>query len=179
MIETNWYVITGAPSSGKTTLINLLSQMGFRTAPEVARNYIRHLLLSHHKTLDDIRNDIEVFQRQILAIMLERERQLPHDQEIFFDRGTPDSTAYFRYHHLDSQHVVKTSAHHRYKKIFYCHGLPVVNDDIRREDEETAKALGKLIYEAYIELGYPIIELPAFSVEERMQIIMSHIEADH
>jgi hypothetical protein len=35
-VHTNWQVITGGPSCGKTTLINLLANKGFRTAPEGA-----------------------------------------------------------------------------------------------------------------------------------------------
>lgn len=176
MIQTNWHVITGAPSSGKTTLINRLTQMGYRVAPEVARNYIRHLLVRHHATLPEIKRDIDHFQRKVFAIMLERERQLPKEEPIFFDRGTPDSAAYFRFHKLESEHVIKACRHIRYKKIFFCHGLPVVHDQIRDEDDETAQELGKLIYEAYVELGYDIIELPPVSVEERMDIILSQIE---
>jgi hypothetical protein len=36
-VQTNWHVITGAQSSGKTTLIDQLADEGFRTVPEVAR----------------------------------------------------------------------------------------------------------------------------------------------
>lgn len=178
MIQTNWCVITGAPSSGKTTLIHHLSQMGYRTAPEVARNYIRHLLIHNHSTLSEIKNNTLDLQRKILTIMLERERQLPAKDPIFFDRGIPDSAAYFRYHHLDDQHVINACRHQRYKRIFYCHGLPVVRDAVRDEDDLAAKRIGELIYDVYIELGYKLIELPAVSVEERMKIILSQMDAE-
>jgi predicted AAA+ superfamily ATPase len=35
-VQTNWHVITGAPSCGKTTLINLLADKGLQTVPESA-----------------------------------------------------------------------------------------------------------------------------------------------
>jgi hypothetical protein len=35
-VQTNWHVITGAPCPGKTTLIGLLADKGFWTAPEAA-----------------------------------------------------------------------------------------------------------------------------------------------
>jgi predicted ATPase len=38
-VQTNWHVITGAQSSGKTTLIDQLADEGFQTVPEVARQY--------------------------------------------------------------------------------------------------------------------------------------------
>ena len=34
-VQTNWHVITGAPCSGKTTLIDQLADKGFHTVPEV------------------------------------------------------------------------------------------------------------------------------------------------
>jgi predicted ATPase len=40
MSETNWYVITGAPSSGKTTLLKELEELGYRVIHEVARAFI-------------------------------------------------------------------------------------------------------------------------------------------
>ena len=52
MIETNWCVITGGPSSGKTTLINYLANQGYQIAPEVARSYIKKLL-GQNNTLDE------------------------------------------------------------------------------------------------------------------------------
>ena len=39
-VQTNWHVITGAPSSGKTTLIDQLADKGFQTVPEGARQYL-------------------------------------------------------------------------------------------------------------------------------------------
>lgn len=176
MIQTNWYVITGAPSSGKTTLINRLSDMGYHTVPEVARNFIKLIANCTHQSLEEVRQDILQLQRKILTLMLERERHLPIDELIFFDRGTPDSIAYFRFHHLEDLHVVKASKHHRYKKIFYCHGLPVVQDEIRKEDDVTAKKIGELIYETYRDLDYELIELPAVTIEKRLEIILANIE---
>lgn len=177
MIQTNWYVITGAPSSGKTTLINRLSSMGYQIASEVAREYIKQLIDQNH-TLIELKQDTLHMQRKILTIMLNRERQLPKNKLIFFDRGTPDSAAYFRFHHLDNNHVLKACKHKRYKQVFYCHGLPVVHDAIRDEDEVSAKKIGEYIYQTYIDLGYNIIELPAVSIEERLKIILAKIDPD-
>jgi len=35
-VQTNWHVITGAACSGKTTMIDLLTDKGFQTVPETA-----------------------------------------------------------------------------------------------------------------------------------------------
>lgn len=177
MILTNWYVITGAPSSGKTTLINRLRDLGYQTSSEVAREYIEALLNNHHGlSLSDIKKNILSLQRKILSIELHRERCFKAESLIIFDRGTPDSLAYLRMHQLDTKAIKKSCSHHRYKSIFYCHGLPIEHDGIRTEDEASAKKIGELIYNAYEELNYPIIELPVISIEARLQIILAHIE---
>ena len=38
--QTNWYVITGGPSSGKTTTVTLLKERGYITTMEHARHYL-------------------------------------------------------------------------------------------------------------------------------------------
>ncbi|MEP7231976.1 MAG: AAA family ATPase [Ginsengibacter sp.] len=37
--QTNWYVITGGPGSGKKTTLDLLNAGGYKTAIEHARHY--------------------------------------------------------------------------------------------------------------------------------------------
>jgi predicted ATPase len=175
MIETNWYVITGAPSSGKTTLINLLAQQGYSIAPEVARDYIEGLL-AHNYTLEELQRNNRQLQRGILAIALKRERQLPAQQPMFFDRGTADSLGYFDYYKLEIQQMKHGCERLRYKKIFYCHQLPVIEDPIRVEDNNTALKIGESIYKAYSNLGYELIDLPAVTVEERVRLILSHLK---
>ncbi|MCL5271887.1 MAG: ATP-binding protein [Gammaproteobacteria bacterium] len=175
MIQTNWCVITGAPSSGKTTLINQLASAGYAIAPEVARDYINGLLATNY-TLDDLSHDNRQLQRSILAVALKRERRLQANQLIFFDRGTPDSLGYFRYYKIDEKHVVQTCQRVRYKKLFYCHQLPMEYDSVRVEDNMSATKIGELIYDAYSNLGYELIELPAIPVKQRIDIILSNLD---
>lgn len=174
MIETNWYVITGAPSSGKTTLINQLALQGYAIAPEVARDYIEGLLANCY-TLETLQQNNRQLQRGILALALKRERQLHTNQLIFFDRGTADSLGYFDYYQLETQQMKHGCERLRYKKIFYCHQLPIVEDQIRVEDNNTALKIGESIYKAYANLGYQLIDVPAVSVEERVKLILSHL----
>ena len=57
--QTNWYVITGGPGSGKTTTVNLLRARGYNTTIEHARHYIDTQRVTG-RTVDEIRkNQIE------------------------------------------------------------------------------------------------------------------------
>ncbi len=174
MMQTNWYVITGGPSSGKTSLVNRLAEVGYTTAPEVARPYIEELLAKSH-TLHEIYQHNEQLQRDILAISLKRQRRFVPEDLIFFDRGTPDSLGYFRYYQLNAEQMLHGCKRMRYKKIFFCEQLPMIQDEVRIENNQTAKQISLLIREAYLHLDYDLIDLPNVSLDERLNILLTHI----
>jgi predicted ATPase len=68
-VQTNWHVITGAPSCGKTTLINLLADKGFRTVQEGARQYMEREV-ARGRTIDEIHADAVALQRGIKDMQL-------------------------------------------------------------------------------------------------------------
>ena len=174
MINTNWVVITGPPSSGKTSLINKLQELGYLICPEVAREIICYTLRSGFLQSQLSRNSLAL-QREILAVTLRREHLLAPEEMIFFDRGIPDSIAYFNFHHFNPQVALKACEFRRYAHVFYCEGLPVIQDSIRLEDDDIAKKIGELIITAYESLGYSLIHLPAVSLQERLQLVMNYL----
>ena len=94
-IQTNWHVIKGAPCSGKTTLIDLLSGKGHQTVPEIGRKYIKEKI-AKGRTLAEIRADDIAFCYVIKDLQLETEHGLRPEDVIFLDRGFPDCLAFFR-----------------------------------------------------------------------------------
>ena len=91
----NWYVITGPPCSGKTTILNKLKEKGYLIVEEAARVYIDREV-KKGKTLKQIRSSEISFQRNVLQIKIDIEKKLPKNETIFFERGIPDSEAYYR-----------------------------------------------------------------------------------
>lgn len=63
--RTNWYVITGGPSSGKTTTVNLLSKRGYKTTIEHARHYL-DTQRADGKTVKEARDNQTEFQLGVL-----------------------------------------------------------------------------------------------------------------
>ena len=54
--KTNWYVITGGPSFGKTTTVNLLKERGYITTIEHARHYLDTQRLKG-RTVEEVRKN--------------------------------------------------------------------------------------------------------------------------
>ena len=68
-LESKWYVITGGPSSGKTTVLKKLAELGYLTYPEAARVFIDGEM-AKGKSLKEIRGDEAEFQRKVLKIKI-------------------------------------------------------------------------------------------------------------
>lgn len=173
--KTNWCVITGAPSSGKTSVIKELSQRGFAVQDEVARELIE-LGISNGRRLDDIRKDASALQKNILAVALAREMALDLNQLIFLDRGLPDSLTYFKLAGLDGMEATAISYLFRYSAVFIFDRLPVIKDDVRTEDEALANKIDKMLEEDYKSVGYAPIRVPVIPVAARADFILKHLE---
>jgi predicted ATPase len=171
---TNWYVITGAPCSGKTAVINKLEQRGYTVVHEVARAYI-DAQLAKGKTLKQIKADEWAFERHILMTKVKLEDRLARDEIIFFDRAVPDSIAYYKLCGLDPTEPLQKSRAVRYQKIFLFDRLTFLTDPVRSEDEKTADRLSHLIEETYQSLGYDLIHVPLRSVEDRTEFILKRL----
>jgi predicted ATPase len=173
--ETNWHVITGAPCSGKTTIIQELKNLGYRVIHEIARAYIE-AQINNGNTLDQIKSDLPAFQRHILYEKVKIEKNLPPDQIIFMDRAVPDSIAYFKCAGLGIDEPLSLSKHVRYKKIFLFERFDFRRDNVRLEDNQEAALLERLLVESYERLGYEPVMVPHLTVQERTDLILKHIE---
>ncbi|TVQ84225.1 MAG: ATPase [Micavibrio sp.] len=175
--ETQWVVITGAPSSGKTSVLMELAERGCHVEHEIARNYITDLL-KEGKKLEDIRADEGKLQRDILELKLHRETILHPDERIFIDRGVPDSISYYRIADLDSAEAEAKCYHFKYGTVFLFDRLPLVKDGVRAESEEVADLLDKTLEEDYKAVGYQPVRVPVLTIEERADFILQHLAGD-
>lgn len=173
-IFTNWHVITGAPCSGKTTLIRLLEAKGYQTVHEAGRNYIEHEK-SCGKTLEEIRKSDIDFSFAIKEITLNVEKGLPPKSTIFSDRAFPDCLAFFRVSGLDPNLILPDCFHHHYSSVFLLDRFPVQFDEARIEDESIAVLIDEWLLRDYSALGYEVIRVPVLSPEERVEFILSRI----
>jgi len=174
MQRTNWYVITGAPCSGKTAVISALEEMGYPVVHEVARAYIDKEL-KKGKSIAKIKSDILRFERHILYKKIEIEKSLSKDATVFLDRGVPDSIGYYILEGLYPDEPIKKSKQTRYNKIFFFERLIFEKDAVRSEDDKIAAELDRILKESYQMLGYEIISVPILNVKDRVDFILKHV----
>jgi len=174
MQRTNWYVITGAPCSGKTAVICELEQLGYQVVHEVARAYIDKEL-KKGKSIARIKADVLPFERHILNKKIEIEKSLSKGATVFLDRAVPDSIGYYILEGLNPDEPIKKSKQIFYKKIFFFERIKFKKDRVRSEDDHIADRLDYFLKESYKMLGYKIIIVPVLTVEDRGDSILKHV----
>ena len=171
----SWYVLTGGPGSGKTTLINELKKLGHNTVEESARLHVEQRLKSG-LTINQIRQNEKAFQEEVFRLKQKVHEALPRDAIAFFDRGFHDTIAYLKYHGHEVEHYIEATCNQLlYKKIFLLDMLPYKKDQVRTEDHITAAALHYMLVDAYRDSGHNIIHVPVALPAERAQFVLRHI----
>jgi predicted ATPase len=172
----NWYVITGGPSTGKTSTLEIIKSMGYKTHPEIARIYIEREL-ANGRMLEEIRKDEAQFQRKILELKIEFEKTLNPDDLNFLDRGIPDTIAYFRFLKMrDDSFSWQAIRQCSYKKIFLLSPLPYVKDHARIESKDESSAIHNELKRAYVELKFHVLEVPVLTPTQRAKFILNNLK---
>lgn len=169
-----WYVITGAPCSGKTTVTRNLIERGFDVVPEVARTYIDDSI-AKGISVDELRSDELKFQNEVLDQKIELEETLPKTLT-FFDRGIPDSYAYLKFLGISDPDILQKSLKGQYVKVFLLDPCVYKQDYARTESAEDQEVLHNLLHEAYEKSGATIVSVPVFSTKEaRVDFILNNL----
>lgn len=152
--ETNWCVVTGGPSSGKTTTVNILRRRGYTTTIEHARHYIDTERVTG-KTVAEIRANQIAFQRAVIDMQIEQEASLDPQANVFLDRALPDALAYYRFLSLgpDADYLARLRPA-VYRAVFVLDLLPLAPDNSRTEDRQAQLETHRLLTEGYAELGH-------------------------
>lgn len=180
------YVLTGGPCSGKTTIINALAIEGYAVVPEAARIVIKELA-KNNKNTETWRGSVHERQLKILELQLKLEKEIEErvksekreDTTIFFDHGIPSGIPFYKISGnpvpaelLDASRKEKRN----YAKIFFLETVAYKTDSVRKEPPEIAKKIAELTYEAYKNLGYLIVALPAMPVQQRVKFIKENLQ---
>jgi predicted ATPase len=171
-------VLIGGPGSGKTTLIDRLTEKGYLCYPEISREVIMEARAQGIEQL--------FLEKPLLfsELLLEGRKKQFHKavaettDVVFIDRGIPDVLAYM--HYIGDSYPAFFDAacrEHVYTKIFF---LPpweeiYTADEARYENYEQAKLISGHLYETYKNYGYNLIAVPKDTPDNRILFILGHL----
>jgi len=168
-------VLTGAAGSGKTTVLEYLSQLGHNVSTEVARKIIDEGL-ALGITLKQIRGDELAFQKAIAIRAISREKFLPHNELNFLDRSLADCWGYCLAYGFDSSWLLDLCFAHRYRQVFFLEALPWQEDYARpAEEERMASLIEQGLKQAYTLANYELIFVPVMPPTARAEFICSFL----
>lgn len=181
MRNNNFYVITGGPGVGKTTLINALHQGGFNILPEAARSIIKEELQAGRAGVP-WKDKKRYAERMLNASMSSYIQAMAENTAIptFFDRGIPDAVCYMKMENLQfSLQELDQLNDYRYNKTVFI--LPpwmeiYENDDERKQTWQQAASTFDIMRDTYLDFGYQVTEVPKMPVSSRVEFILQAID---
>lgn len=176
--KNNYFILTGAMGSGKSTILKELRKLGMFCIDEPARQ-----ILAEQRSIDGNGvpdRDPKLFTELLLSRSIYQFRQMENRQGlIIYDRGIPDNIGYAKLFELDLKPSVNAAHRYQYNKhVFF---LPAwidiyENDDERKMTFKQAKQFGDDVREIYEDLNYNVIEVPMETPNKRAEFIHTAIQ---
>jgi predicted ATPase len=169
------YIITGAPGTGKSSLLSELKMLGYNVKEEVSRQLIYEQQKINGSMLPWI--DIDSFAAECYTRML-RDADSVNGAVTFFDRGIPDIQAYISFYKKTDSAAEAWENNNYSKTVFYC---PLweeifVQDEQRPQTFNEAREIDLCLRRIYLSSGFALLELPKTDVHTRAQFILNSIK---
>jgi predicted ATPase len=173
-----FFVVTGGPGSGKSTLIEALAQAGFGWSVEAGRGIIQDQVAIGGRALPW--TDPALFAEMMLAWEM-RSYRIAQEQTgaIFFDRGVPDVAGYLRLMKLPVpkylEQAVESFRYH--SRVFIAPPWEEIFQQDRERKQDFAEAVRTFesLATTYTGYGYELVELPRASVEVRARFVLQSV----
>ncbi len=167
-------ILTGGPSSGKTTLINAIKAKGLLCLPEISREIINKAKADGIDQL--FLNDPYLFSNLLLEGRVRQYQEAADAKEnVFIDRGLPDVEAYLHFKNLDiPDNFSELNNKYLYDLVFILPTWQAIfeTDEQRYESFKEAKAIDFHLRQTYKKYGYEAIEVPKTTVENRLEFVL-------
>jgi predicted ATPase len=172
------YIITGGPGTGKTSIINELTNRGINCYSEVARSVIIQELAAESNALPN--KDVLAFTKRVVKIMRMNLNECDKHLLNFFDRGLPDSAGYLWSEGVETpDYLTEAITKADYENIVFIAPFwkdIYTIDNQRIESPEVAQKIDTAIRHVYSNFGYTLKEIPLLPVKQRVDFIITEIE---
>lgn len=177
-LRSNFFILTGASGSGKSSIIAALKARGQVCVEEIGRQVVRdQVRIGTDATpwQNPARFMELLLARSIQAYESVEERSLP----VFFDRGLPETIGHARLlEPAAAAPFFQAAATHRYHRtVFFTPPWReiYVTDAERRHSFEEGVAGHRAELAAYVECGYTLVEVPKDSINARVDFILQRV----
>ncbi len=170
----NFFLLTGGPGVGKTTLLEHLAARGERCVEETHRRVIREQVAAGGSAVPWLDQQAygERTAREDVAIF---DAMADVEERVFFDRGIPDTGG--PGYEPPAWHIKALRTRRYNPRVF----VPppwreiYVQDAERKQTFEECLATHEAILEAYGALGYQPVLLPLTDVEARAEFVLAQV----
>lgn len=171
----NYFILTGAPGVGKTTLRFELEKASIKCISEPARIVLAEQRAKQSEALPE-KNKNLFCEMLLQRSMHDHEAYRNYDGPVVFDRGVPDSIAYAGCFNLNTATYFAEAKKYSYNKtVFLLAPWEEIytTDDERRMTFDQVLEFHKLICGAYGNLGYNLVEVPRGTIQDRANFVKS------
>jgi predicted ATPase len=170
------YILTGAPGSGKTTILRHLP-IGIRHAAEPAREILAEQRCARGRGTPD--QDPALFLDLLLRRSIEKYAQAEASRTpVLYDRGIPDCVGYAVHLGVDPAPGIMAAATYRYHpKVLVLEPWEEIytTDEERKMSFAQALEFHEALLDGYRKAGYALIPVPRDSIEGRAAFIRKFI----
>ena len=172
-------LLTGGPSTGKTTLLNYLQSLGYKCLVEISREVIKEAQQDGIEQLF-LKNPL-LFSKLLCDARVKQftEANTLDTNYVFYDRGIPDTVAYMDFIEQEyTQDYTAACKAHTYDQVFI---LPPwedihITDSERYESFKQAQDIHQELLKTYKKYNYTLIEVPLGKIKDRAQFIITKLQ---
>jgi predicted ATPase len=174
--ESDLRIVTGAPGTGKTAILDVLGR-DMRCTAEPAREILAEQRAIQGTGTPD--RDPSLFMDLLLRRSIEKYEEARRREGVaVFDRGIPDCVAYAAVLGVDPTPSLLAVGKHRYaREVFFFEPWK----DIYETDDERVMSFADVIdfhqelVHAYERAGYALLRVPQDSIENRVAFVRSFV----